>query len=287
MLNRVKKVELVLAHLHDLQDSQMEVTLLRSCLSLPNIAFALRTCPPLHLKAALSAFDDTMREALSDLVGVPLPFWSWDKATLPSSLGGLNIRQASLHAPVAFLGSIEKSKPLVSRILGHTPKTPVYLASTLAELAATAAKPEWASMSDIDVPIQQKALSHSIDEAIFGRLMVVAPGARFKALALSTSAAHAGDWLNVVPSQALGLHLHDIEFRLCLQYWLGVRIVEENIPCPICQVAADPFGDHQVGCGGNRDWIARLSQRCTLFSCSVSSFGAQERSARSDPWFFQ
>ena len=38
-----------------------------------------------------------MREAVSDLAGCPLSHWSWLKASLPSSLGGLNIRQATLH----------------------------------------------------------------------------------------------------------------------------------------------------------------------------------------------
>ena len=72
VLNRVKKVQEVLARLPDLQDSQMETTLLRSCLALPKVAFALRTCPPSHIKEATTAFDNAMREALSDLVGLGL-----------------------------------------------------------------------------------------------------------------------------------------------------------------------------------------------------------------------
>ena len=71
VLNRVKKVQEVLARLPDLQDSQMETTLLRSCLALPKVAFALRTCPPSHIKEATTAFDNAMREALSDLAGAP------------------------------------------------------------------------------------------------------------------------------------------------------------------------------------------------------------------------
>ena len=35
-------------------------------------------------------------------------------------------------------------------------------------------------------------------------------------------------WLNVFHSQALGLHLYDREFRLCLQYWLGLTMVDED-----------------------------------------------------------
>ena len=61
---------------------------------------------------------------------------------------------------------------------------------------------------------------------------------------------HAGDWLNVVPSSALGLHLLDREFRFCLQYWLGLQMFEEGLRCPVCHAVADTFGDHQVGCGG-------------------------------------
>ena len=33
----------------------------------------------------------------------------------------------------------------------------------------------------------------------------------------ATAIPHAGDWLHVVPSSALGLHLHDQEFHHCLQ----------------------------------------------------------------------
>ena len=30
----------------------------------------------------------------------------------------------------------------------------------------------------------------------------------------------------MVPSPALGLHLHDRDFRLCLSYWLGLRMTD-------------------------------------------------------------
>ena len=44
----------------------METTLLRSGLSLPKIAFILRTCPPNHIHCAIQLFDQAM------LVGGPL-----------------------------------------------------------------------------------------------------------------------------------------------------------------------------------------------------------------------
>ncbi len=76
--------------------------------------------------------------------------------------------------------------------------------------------PDWQSVEDIDVPLRQRPLSRKIDEATSNFLVNSAPDTRARALALSTAIPHTGDWLNVVPSPALGLHLHDREFRLCL-----------------------------------------------------------------------
>ncbi len=47
---------------------------------------------------------------------------------------------------------------------------------------------------------------------------------------------------------------------------------EEGAPCPICQGATDPYGDHQVGCGGNGDRIYRHdSIRDAIFSAAQSA----------------
>ena len=86
----------------------------------------------------------------------------------------------------------------------------------------------------------------------------------------------------MIPSSALGLHLHDKEFRLCLQYWLGLRMSEEGATCPICQRSADPYGDHQVGCGGNGDRIYQHdSVRDAIFSAAQSAALAPRKEAPS------
>ena len=128
-------MEEILRLLPELEDLQMEATHLRACLALPKVSFALRTCPPSYIREAISKFDLAMFEALSDLVRVSLSDWSWSKASLPISLGGLDVRQASLFASAAFIGSLGQSKELVSNNLGHTPPTSVHLASTLIALA--------------------------------------------------------------------------------------------------------------------------------------------------------
>ena len=47
---------------------------------------------------------------------------------------------------------------------------------------------------------------------------------------------------------------------------------EDGAKCPVCHGNADPFGDHQVGCGGNGDRIYRPdSLRDALFSAAQSA----------------
>ena len=253
----------------------MQTTLLRSCLSLPKFNFSLRTCPPSVIKKAASLFDDSVQEALEDITGGPLSDWAWLKANLPCSLGGLNLRSAVLHAPAAYISSIAETLDLVSLILGYTPNTPLSLPSAISSLAKAVQMSSWRCLEDIDVPLHQKSLSRLIDETCFNTLAESSPDVRSKALALSSFLPHAGDWLNVILCPALGLCLLDQEFRLCLNYWLGLRITAEDSSCPACGKSsiADPLGDHKVGCGGNySDRIHRHDAlRDALFSAAQSA----------------
>ena len=269
---RLERVKTSLGHLRDMADAQLEMTLLRSCLALPKVSFVLRACPPSHIHHSTNLFDATIRHTLEDIVGGPVSDWSWLKAGLPSSLGGLNLRSASLHAPAAFIASTSASQPLVEQILGHTPSSFLNIRDTVSALAAAAVNSNWLSLEDIDVPLRQHSLSAVIDKAIFDRLLVSAPSIRSRALALSSSLPHAGDWLNVVPADYLGLHLRDRELRCCLRYWLGTPMHSKPYPCPECRSTADPFGDHQVGCGGNGDRISHHNAvRDVLFSAAQSA----------------
>ena len=146
------------------------------------------------------------------------------------------------------------------------------MSASVFALAVAANRPDWSSLEDIDVPCRTRPLSSCIDEASLNLLLSSAPDLHSKALAHSTALPHAGDWLNVIPSATLGLHLQDWEFRLCLQYWLGLRMSEEGTCCSICQGPSDAFGDHKVGCGGNGDRIHRHdSIRDALFSAAQTA----------------
>ena len=188
-------------------------------------------------------------------------------------MGGLGIRQSSLHAPAAFVSSITQSGALMGAILNRTSlaDSPL-LGNSISQLAVAANRPEWISTGSIDSSIKQANLSRAIDQAIFDSLYAHSPDVRSHAIVLSTSIRHAGDWLNVVPSPALGLNLSDWEFCLCVKYWLGIPLASEGSICCVCGVVTDHMGDHFVTCRGNGDLIHRHdSIRDVLFSVAQSA----------------
>ena len=204
--------------------------------------------------------------------GDPLGPWPWLRASLPTSLGGLGLRRASFHAPAVYISSFQEAGPLISHILGHNPVTPPSFLPSVYALPCVAANPDWCLLEDINIPLRQHCLSHAIDKAQYAALLDLSPDPRSRALALSSTITHAGDWLSVVLSLALGLHLIDREFRLCLLYWLVLPMSEEGHRCSICNSEADTFGDHQVGCGGNGDRIHRRDSLCdAIFSAAQSA----------------
>ena len=121
---------------------------------------------------------------------------------------------SGLHPPKGSL--FHQSEALISDILGHPTKAPFHLPRVVSALATAAHRPQWHSVDNIDVSLHCRTLFRSIDLANFSLLLDSASDVL--ALAFSSPIPHAGDWLNVVPSTALSLHLLDQGFRLCLRY---------------------------------------------------------------------
>ncbi len=165
-------------------DSQVETTLLRSCLALPKLSYILRTCPPDYISHATRQFDSTMRESLETIVTSPLTDWSRQKA---SNRGGLNLRSAVSHAPAAFISSAASSKTLMERILNHPINIDAYLENAVSALSSSTSHPEWLNLDDIDIPLRQRHLSCAIDEAIYQNLLDTSPTTRARASANSSA----------------------------------------------------------------------------------------------------
>ena len=66
----------------------------------------------------LETFDSITRGALCRILGSAVSDLQWLQARLPVAMGGLGLRAADDHAPVAYASSLLASKRLVDGLLG-------------------------------------------------------------------------------------------------------------------------------------------------------------------------
>ena len=107
-----------------LEDPQVELHLLRSCLGICKLNHILRTVPHDIVCDQLNTFDKSLRSSLSDILQCSISDISWKQATLPFRLGGLGLRQASSSAAAAFTASTSTTKGLADFILPPTEPSP-------------------------------------------------------------------------------------------------------------------------------------------------------------------
>ena len=77
VLNKVDKVLAMQDHLDDLEDPQVELHLLRSCLGLGKVMFLLRTLPPGSAPEAFKRFDAGLRRSLERITNSFLDDLAW------------------------------------------------------------------------------------------------------------------------------------------------------------------------------------------------------------------
>ncbi len=68
----MNKIREVLANLKLLDDPQVELCLLRGCMGIPKMAFALRSAPPDHILSAAREFDSLIAFTCAERFGLSL-----------------------------------------------------------------------------------------------------------------------------------------------------------------------------------------------------------------------
>ena len=139
---------------------------------------------------------------------------------------------------------------------GHTVQAEVDTAAALTDLNKHLESP---LSREEALASSQKALSTAIDLHSLHSQTQTLPdqSIRDRARLHSVGLPGAGDWLNAIPSKALGLHLRPKEFTVSVQYHLGLKVFPEEGPCPACKAHSDSLGDHALGCAGDGERIAR------------------------------
>ena len=204
-------------------------------------------------------FDTITRESMSRILGTPLNQTQWRQSQLPVSMGGLGLRAAFDHAPAAYTTSLISSQDLKESILNLAAgECPLSIPSTLLDHLsdrmgedATVASLQGVSQSQVSLKIDLRNLQLLTDHIT--ELGVTRDIARLASIGLP----HSGDWLNVVPSPALGLHLRPTEFIVSVKYRLGCDIFPSAGKCTACPHQSDKKGDHAISCGYEGERIAR------------------------------
>ena len=115
---RIQKIRKTTELLPLLRNPHCKFVLLRSCLALPKIMFLLRALDMSDHVDLLETFDSITRGALCRILGSAVSDLQWLQARLPVAMGGLGLRAADDHAPVAYASSVLASKRLVDGLLG-------------------------------------------------------------------------------------------------------------------------------------------------------------------------
>ena len=149
----------------DLEDKQVELHLLRSCLGVCKINHLLRTVPSNLISDQLTLFDCNLCLSLSEIIGSSISDTSWRQASLPFCLGGLGLRQASSTAAAAFTASVNLSKFLSDFILPPHVPSPISFPGELISFSILQGQVDSSHNLPDDLPYHsQKAIQAVLDE---------------------------------------------------------------------------------------------------------------------------
>ena len=260
---RISKVEsAIITRLSTLSNPQIQLALLRSCLSLPKLMYTLRTARPAVLEDAYRRFDAIQRAALDDILDSSLTDSAWTQATLPVSMGGLGLRSAYEHSPAAYLSSLVQTKEIVDSLLGDFAfRQDLDASLSLFRSSVTSLPPSSiASLDPANGDFSQKHLSYLIDSDILTYQLKDAQAkgdSRTSARLLSLGLPQAGAFLNAIPNPNFGLSLIPENFRISICYRLGLPVYSFPHQCPACGKDSDIFGDHTIVCATEYERIHR------------------------------
>ena len=205
---RVDKAKELLSALGELPDPQVALTLLRHCASFNRLVYSLRVVPHYKQRAALSNFDDAVRDTVESFLSCTFSNAEWPLATLSTKSGGLGLRSTELHSPGAFLASQAACHEICLKVDPNYSWNPREQNSdSYKALIAYNSRVNQDSQIPITniLALRQQTMSQAIDSYVQGKLRDnFNNDPRFQAHMNLTTASGAGSWLHVVPSKAIG-----------------------------------------------------------------------------------
>ena len=272
---RVEKIAAALSNLAVVDDPQIEMILLRSCLALPKMAFALRSAPPSGVHQAAVAFDSLIERTALDRFSLNLSSDQLTQMRLPVGHGGLGLRSACELLEASYVSNVISSADIVRKLLRDPDLSLHDFPDASRAYARLRDKVPARANLPVDLvafattPLVAKALQrHDLQRCLSG---LVADETRDRWLTAPTNPPRdvlrkkavtrpgAGDWQTVPPVPALGFKYAPDEFLALMRWWVGHSIYPDATPCPEhkCGELGDRFGDHAVCCHSGPSMVAR------------------------------
>ena len=273
VMRRVRKIADALERLDAINDPQVEYLLLRSCLGIPKLVFALRASPPSFIRQAARAFDELIVTTFGKRFSLDLSEQQWRQVGLPVRLGGLGLMKAEDLLEPCFLGSLITGQPAVAALLGVRVPTRCFEGAAEAfedlrkRLPGVNGVP--VTLEDLEAgcsghPHAQRMLTAFVHERTQASLSGEEMSARDCLRLRAVCRENCGNWLNALPVESLGLKFAPWEFQVALKWWLGIPLFPKGAKCQLvsmegraCGADLDEFGDHAVKCATGPTRIAR------------------------------
>ena len=247
-----------------LDDSQVQLCILRCCLGFGKINHLLRTSPPAVVAPVIPEFDSLMQSTLCQTLSVDsLEPDAWSQATLPIRLGGLGLLCASDISIPAYVASFAESLKL-SRELAPS------LGPALPALDRSCSLLEaFNRMHDSEFSMDKLRSGKRGQHALLSAAWVARANSllstgdrRSKARLRGLRMPHAADFLKAAPIPGYDQRVKGSRvFQTMVKRYLGVPLLpagEQPSFCRGCKKdVMDCFGDHALVCRQGSDKITR------------------------------
>ena len=252
------------AKLQEFPHGQARYLLLRYCLDGCKVNHLLRSTGCMKASKHVADCGAVLRGAAESLMTTALSDLQWFQASLPLRKNGGGIKNpvvlhfaARVACSVGFhlhsSAAIGLPRALVALPLPDFP----HVVNALAIQLGPNFDPVqgWLAVPNVDLQsadeshATQKWWAEHVYEELADRLPGLAPVRDQARLAVQKNALGAA-WLDCPTKRGIP----DADFKLLLRWHLGIPILPIGVqlpPCPLCQEAIDPYGDHFVTCSLN------------------------------------
>jgi hypothetical protein len=245
---KVESIGKLLEAAKNLEDPQMELLLLRSCIGLPKFAFLLRMCPPEQISLAISSLDGQISSFLCHILNLPdMTDSTRFEISLPISKGGLGIPIVSHMSPIQYMAARRNyvlslsivdltscANKLNDRIQKWNKDLELENQVLIPSYMALPSHPQ-AYMSDC----WYKHIKKEVEINNFGN----------QSYRILSNFNNPAKWTVAPPISSLGLVMEPAAFRSALRFRLGLKIHGISNKCNFCSsTVVDCFGWHDSRC---------------------------------------